>query len=70
MLSLQDCRTGWNVPVLMTAAREGQGVAELAAEVDKHRAHLSCRPEAEAFRAAYRQRWMRELILAELGVPF
>ena len=67
MLTLQENHTGWNVPVLMTSAREGSGVVELAAAVDQHRAHLSCRPEAEAFRCAYRQRWMRELILAELG---
>ena len=67
MLSLQDCRAGWEVPVLMTSAREGQGVTELAQQVEKHRAHRRAGVEAETFRRSYHQRWMRELILAELG---
>ena len=67
MLSLTEAHGGWTVPVLMTSAREGIGVPELTEEIDRHRAHLRDRPEAEAFRRSYLQRWMRELILAELG---
>ena len=66
MLSLSDSRPGWEVPVLMTAAREGVGVVELADTVARHREFRRCGTEAEDFRSSYHRRWMRELILAEL----
>jgi len=38
MLTLGKLRTAWKPPILRTAAATGEGVAELAAAIDRHRA--------------------------------
>jgi len=40
VLALSHDPEGWNVPILRTEAARGEGVAELAAKIDEHRAHI------------------------------
>jgi LAO/AO transport system kinase len=67
MIELVPAKSGWNVPVIMTCAREGQGVDEFVTAVDEHRKFRRGRPEVEQFRRDYYRRWLAELILAELN---
>lgn len=66
MVELNPSPRSWSAPVLLTSAREGQGLEELLETVMAHRRFLSDRPEAEAFRRNYRRRQLIEIILAEL----
>src|SRR3954468_13831990 len=40
VLALAHPPDGWKVPVLRTEAARGEGVADLAAKIDEHRAHI------------------------------
>ncbi len=40
VLALSHDPEGWNVPILRTEAARGEGVAELAAKIAEHRAHI------------------------------
>jgi LAO/AO transport system kinase len=40
VLALADSVDGWQVPILRTEASRGEGVEELAARIDEHRAHI------------------------------
>ena len=40
VLALSHDPEGWQVPILRTEAARGEGVAELAEAIDKHRAHI------------------------------
>jgi LAO/AO transport system kinase len=51
-------RDGWAIPIVLTEALEGAGVAELWAEVERHRAHLEASGELERRR---RRRLAREV---------
>jgi LAO/AO transport system kinase len=51
VLALADNPDGWKVPVLRTEAARGEGVAELAAKVDEHRAHIEAAGTLEERRA-------------------
>jgi len=68
MLNLQPGNCGWSVPVLLTSAREGQGIVELVAAIEDHHSFCKANPAAEKFRSQYLKRWLAELILAELSL--
>ena len=51
VLGLADNPDGWKVPVLRTEAARGEGVAELAAKIDEHRAHIEAAGTLEERRA-------------------
>jgi LAO/AO transport system kinase len=51
VLALSHDPEGWNVPILRTEAARGEGVAELAAKIDEHRAHIEAAGTLEERRA-------------------
>ena len=57
----------WPAPVVVTSARSGQGVAELAAAVDSHREHLETGTLGDQLRRARAARRITRA-LAELMV--
>jgi GTPase len=60
VLSLGSSNPGsWRVPILKTEATKGEGIAELAAKIDEHRAHI----EAEGTLAQRRARNLRNEVL-------
>ncbi len=67
MLQMTAGRGGWEVPVIMTSAREGKGVTEFVDAVDAHREYCRDNPQREVFRRGYYKRWLTELILSELS---
>ncbi|MBI4505757.1 MAG: methylmalonyl Co-A mutase-associated GTPase MeaB [Chloroflexi bacterium] len=52
----------WDVPVLLTKAHTGEGVEELLAAIDRHRAHLETSQEREKRRRAYRRSELLEIV--------
>jgi LAO/AO transport system kinase len=56
MLGLTGARGAWRPPVLPTSAVRDEGVAELAAAIDRHRAALEASGEIDARRAAIDER--------------
>jgi LAO/AO transport system kinase len=58
VLSLAPQR-GWRVPIIKTEATRGEGVAELVAKLDEHRAHI----EAEGTLSERRRRNLRSEVL-------
>lgn len=66
MVELNPSPKAWTAPVLLTSAREGQGLEQLLETITTHRRYLSERPEAKTFRENYRKRQLIEIILAEL----
>ncbi len=40
VLALSEGADGWRVPILRTEAARGEGIGELAAKIDEHRAHI------------------------------
>ncbi len=62
-------RDSWVPPVLTVSALTGEGIAEVIAALDRHRAWLIESGEGESRRRAQRRRWLREAMaeaLAEL----
>ncbi len=62
-------RDGWMPPVLTVSALTGEGLADVIAALDRHRAWLIESGEGEKRRRAQRRRWLREAMaeaLAEL----
>jgi GTPase len=51
VLALSQQPGGWKVPVLRTEAERGEGVAELAAKIDEHRARIEAEGTLEERRA-------------------
>jgi LAO/AO transport system kinase len=51
VLALAESAGGWEVPILRTEATRGEGVAELAARIDEHRAHIEAEGTLERRRA-------------------
>jgi LAO/AO transport system kinase len=51
VLALADTPGSWPVPILRTEASRGEGVAELAARIDEHRAHIEAEGTLEERRA-------------------
>ena len=51
VLALSDDPEGWSVPILRTEAARGEGVGELAAKIDEHRAHIEAAGTLEERRA-------------------
>jgi LAO/AO transport system kinase len=51
VLALSHDPDGWQVPILRTEASRGEGVAELAAKIDEHRAHIEAEGTLEERRA-------------------
>jgi len=56
----------WEVPVLGTVAQTGEGVEELLAQIEAHRAALTASGALERRRQGRRARELRDLIVAEL----
>ena len=50
-LALSEPPDGWKVPILRTEAVRGEGVEELAAKIDEHRAHIEAAGVLEERRA-------------------
>jgi LAO/AO transport system kinase len=63
-ISNEDNRGGWKPPVLMTCAKNGTGVAELARTIDSHMAFLGKRNRIELKRRSLRKRDLLELFAA------
>jgi LAO/AO transport system kinase len=59
VLALSEDPEGWKVPILRTEAARGEGVAELAAKIDEHRAFI----EAQGTLAERRARNLRSEVL-------
>ncbi len=59
VLSLAEDRGGWKVPILRTEAARGEGVDELADQIDEHRAYI----EAAGTLGARRARNLRNEVL-------
>jgi len=51
VLALSQDPAGWKVPILRTEAARGEGVEELAAKIDEHRAHIEAAGTLEERRA-------------------
>ena len=51
VLALSHDPEGWKVPILRTEAARGEGVEELAAKIDEHRAHIEAEGTLEERRA-------------------
>jgi LAO/AO transport system kinase len=51
VLSLAEDEGGWKVPILRTEAAKGEGIDELAAKIDEHRAHIEAEGTLERRRA-------------------
>ena len=51
VLALSQDPEGWKVPILRTEAARGEGVEELAAKIDEHRAHIEAEGTLEERRA-------------------
>ena len=66
MLELKPGGGGWTVPVIMSSARDGVGIRELVDAIEDHREYRKGHPRADQFKAGYLERWLIELILAEL----
>ena len=62
-----SARTGWHPPVLDTVGTDGTGVADLAAELDRHRAWLADSGEGGRRRAARLERELRGVVTAHLA---
>ena len=68
MLELQKCEEDdWKVPVVMTVAKEGRGIAEFMEHIEAHRCFCRDSTRHAQFKRGYFQRWLVELILAELA---
>jgi LAO/AO transport system kinase len=51
VLSLAEDRGGWKVPILRTEAAKGEGIEELVAKIDEHRAYIESEGTLERRRA-------------------
>jgi LAO/AO transport system kinase len=51
VLSLAEDRSGWKVPILRTEAVKGEGIEELVARIDEHRAYIESEGTLERRRA-------------------
>ncbi len=51
VLSLAENREGWKVPILRTEAAKGEGIDELVARIDEHRAYIESEGTLERRRA-------------------
>jgi LAO/AO transport system kinase len=51
VLSLAEKEESWKVPILRTEAAKGEGIEELAAKIDEHRAHIEGEGTLEERRA-------------------
>ena len=66
VLALSHDPEGWKVPILRTEAARGEGVEELAAKIDEHRAHIEADGDARgAPRPQPAQRGARHRRLAD-----
>jgi LAO/AO transport system kinase len=63
VLSIVPARDGWKAPIVRTVATESKGVAELAAEIEKFRAHFAS-PDERRKREASLWRLRLEQLLA------
>lgn len=63
MLTLRPARDGWTPPVLKASAREGTGVPEVAAAVERHRAFLASSGRLAARRRDQAAAELRERLL-------
>ncbi len=66
MLDMVERKDGWSVPVIMTRARDGEGIEDFVRSVEEHRGFCKGHPERERFKSGYYKRWLTELVLTEL----
>jgi LAO/AO transport system kinase len=65
-LSLAEAAAeGWEVPVLMVSSTRAQGIDDLIAAIDRHRAHLG--PHLAAIRRAQAEDWLVEFVRERFG---
>jgi LAO/AO transport system kinase len=66
-LTLVAVKPGWPVPVLPVAAARGDGVVELDAAIERHRAFLGDGGRLDAQRRAQEEFWVDEAIRSHFG---
>jgi len=67
-LSLFSRQAGdWRPAVVLVSAARGEGLADLRAAIDAHRAHLAAGKRLEARRARQEEMWIEESIRARFG---
>ncbi len=69
-LELRTSPGEWNVPVLLTVASQGTGVAEVVAAFEDHLAHLTARGGLATRRLQRLEQHLRGLVQARLWVDF
>ena len=66
ILQLVPERDGWRAPVVRTVATEGQGIDDLAREIDRFRAHFANARESASRETAHWKEWLLRLLQARL----
>jgi LAO/AO transport system kinase len=66
VLSIVPARDGWKAPIIRTVATEAKGVAELAAEIEKFRAHFTSPDERRKREASLWRLRLEQLLAARL----
>lgn len=66
-LSLAEPGGTWKPPVLLVSASTGDGVADLVAAIDSHRAHLAAQDELADSRRRQGQAWLLRAIETRFG---
>ena len=66
MLQIVPDRDGWKPPVVRTVATEGQGIDELARQVQNFRAHFDKPGRRQSREASYWKDWLLRLLQARL----
>jgi LAO/AO transport system kinase len=66
MLTLKQSSSGWEPPVVKTVASRGEGIPELAGEIDRHGAFLSANGLLSERRRRHFVSQVREIVVAEL----
>jgi LAO/AO transport system kinase len=66
MLSIAPDRGGWRPPVVRTIATETKGIADLAAAIERHRAHIERSGQLQARKVANWKQRLIELLEARL----
>ena len=62
-----EVEAGWEIPVLMVSSMQGQGVADLVAALDEHRALLDRDGRLAATRLAQARDWLTEAVRERFG---
>ncbi len=66
-LSLAESEPGWDIPVLMVSSQRRDGIAELMAQLDRHRAWLTGSDRLEPLRHGQAEQWLVEAVRERFG---